>query len=97
MVLGSNRAETNKFCYIGDPDDDWKPYASSVEERSLDCDLRVKKEGYHYNRTITSLFELGSLHHDYYLLNLRFPVDSAKKVNTGLGHIDNLWLIGMTL
>lgn len=36
------------------------------------------------------LFELGSLHHDYYLLNIRLPSDLDK--NQGLGHIVDLWL-----
>lgn len=79
----------------GDPDGDWKYYASSVETRLLDCDIKTKKEGHHYDCSIVPLFELGSLHHDYYLLNIRFPVDTARKINTGLGHIEDLWLVAI--
>ena len=32
-----------------------------------------KRDGYYYNCSTITLFELGSLHHDYYLLNLRLP------------------------
>jgi len=79
----------------GDADDDGKPYAAAVEKRTLECDLPNKIPGYHYNCTIAHLFELGSLHHDYYLLNIRFPVDTEKEINTGLGHIHGLWLVAI--
>lgn len=91
MTLDAKLGYRNK----GDPDGDWKYYASSVEQRTLECGLRERKDGYHYNCTIAPLFELGSLHHDYYLLNIRFPVDTAKQINTGLGHIEHLWLVGI--
>ena len=50
---------------------DW--CSSSVIHRNLDCDIDEdkKKNGYYYNCSIMPLFELGSLHHDYYLVNLR--------------------------
>lgn len=91
MVIDAKLAYRNR----GDADGDWKYYASSVEHRTMECDLKVRKEGYHYNCSIAPLFELGSLHHDFYLLNIRFPVDTAKQINTGLGHVDNLWLVAI--
>jgi hypothetical protein len=57
----------------GDAETDWKEYAKSFEARNLNCDIDEDKkiEGYHYNCSILPLFDLGSLHHDYYLLNIR--------------------------
>lgn len=39
------------------------------------------------------LFELGSLHHDYYLINIKIPVDELKGINFGLGHLKDVWLV----
>lgn len=47
-------------------------------------------EQYNYNCSVMPLFELGSLYHDYYLLNIRLPSDMNK--NQGLGHVVDLWL-----
>lgn len=77
----------------GDADDDWKPYANAIEERSLDCVIDTKKADYYYNCSIVPLFELGSLHHDYYVLNIRLPVDHFKHMNERLGQLENMWLI----
>ncbi|XP_029164188.1 protein wntless [Nylanderia fulva] len=72
----------------GDPEDVWKPYAASTVERILDCSIDKPLEKYNYNCHVIPLFELGSLYHDYYLLNIRLPSDTK---NQGLGHVD-LWL-----
>ncbi|KAL1110355.1 hypothetical protein AAG570_007886 [Ranatra chinensis] len=79
----------------GDKDDDWKYYASSVEQRNLDCILEHKKDGYPYNCSFIPLFELGSLHHDFYLLNIRLPVDNEKGMNLELGKVDDMWLVAI--
>jgi len=79
----------------GDPADAWKPYAASVEERSLDCVLDKKGRNYKYNCSIIPLFELGSLHHDFYLLNLRLPMDNVRHINEGLGRLEDLWLVAI--
>lgn len=39
------------------------------------------------------LFELGSLHHDFYLINIKIPVDERKGINIGLGHLKDIWLV----
>lgn len=52
-----------------------------------------QKDGYLYNCSLLPLFELGALHHDYYLLNLRFPVIYDN--NRGLGPVADLWLVAI--
>ncbi|KAF6216157.1 hypothetical protein GE061_000496 [Apolygus lucorum] len=76
-----------------DPPDKWTYYASSVERRNLDCVMEQKKDLYPYNCSIVPLFELGSLHHDYYLLNIRLPVDKGR--NAKLGHVADIWLFAI--
>lgn len=39
------------------------------------------------------LFELGSLHHNYYLINLKIPSDETYRINFGLGHLKDVWLV----
>nr|XP_034196601.1 protein wntless isoform X2 [Osmia lignaria] len=91
ITLDARLAYRNK----GDPDDAWKPYAASVVERILDCSIDDAMEQYNYNCKLVPLFELGSLFHDYYLLNIRLPADTDKNINQGLGHISDLWFIAI--
>ena len=90
VTIDARLAYRNK----GDPDDAWKHYASSVEERMLDCSLSTKQEGFHYDCSIVPLFELGSLHHDFYLLNIRLP-GGTDKINQGLGDVQDIWLVAI--
>ena len=53
------------------------PYARSFESRNLDCNIdpdlsMEERAGTYYNCSMLPLFDLGSLHHDFYLLNIRF-------------------------
>ena len=46
------------------------------------------------------LFELGSLHHDYYLVNLRIPSafdyeGHSVNVDSKIGRLVDLWLVGI--
>lgn len=84
----------------GDPDTKWTEYASSVEERTLDCYIepRHMKAEYIYNCSSVPMFELGSLHHDFYLLNIRLPVDTVKEswgenTNANLGRLTDMWVV----
>ncbi|XP_046683981.1 protein wntless [Homalodisca vitripennis] len=79
----------------GDADGDWKYFTSSVVQRILDCSVENTRERYYYNCSFIPLFELGSLFHDYYLLNIRLPVDHDKGMNLGLGHIEDIWLVAI--
>lgn len=47
-------------------------------------------DGYLYNCDPIPLFELGSLHHDFYLLNIRLPVDTQLKMNLNIGNVKDL-------
>ena len=63
---------TNKNSISGDPPHAWKEYAASGMHRNLDCEIDegLKKAGYYYNCSTIPLFDLGSLHHDFYLVSL---------------------------
>ena len=63
---------TNKDSISGDPPHAWKEYAASGMHRNLDCEIDegLKKAGYYYNCSTIPLFDLGSLHHDFYLVSL---------------------------
>ncbi|CAD7094053.1 unnamed protein product [Hermetia illucens] len=76
-----------------DSDYDWKLYATSLERRYLDCQsIHVSNTERLYSCETIPLFELGSLHHDFYLLNIRLPVDTDMKMNLDVGHIHDLQL-----
>ncbi|KAL4225332.1 hypothetical protein ACF0H5_016020 [Mactra antiquata] len=75
---------------------DWKELASSLEERQLRCEMEGKKEnGYAYNCDLLSFFELGSLHYDYYLINIKVPVEPYKGINAGIGNLRDITLVGI--
>lgn len=75
-----------------DPEDEWKYYASSLETRDLSCFADNNTDKYLYQCDTIPVFEMGSLHHDFYLLNVRIPVDSEKKMNLNIGYIMDLHL-----
>ena len=102
MVIDARLAYRNKG------DKKWTMHSHSMVHRNLDCDIdpELKKEGYYYNCSIIPIFELGSLHHDYYLLNLRIPstydhdfpahkVGVAENVNDQIGKLVDVWLIAI--
>ncbi|CAG7820249.1 unnamed protein product [Allacma fusca] len=71
----------------------WEWYAESIEERVLECTISEKKEGHPYVCELIPLFELGSLHHDFYLLNIRLPVFKNKPHNKGIGIPQDMYLV----
>ncbi|XP_059617459.1 protein wntless [Phlebotomus argentipes] len=72
ITLDARLAYSNK----GSPG--WHRLATAVEVRHLECETTAP---HLVNCHPMALFELGSLHHDYYLLNLRLPVDTARHLN----------------
>ncbi|XP_060593241.1 protein wntless homolog [Ruditapes philippinarum] len=75
---------------------DWKELAKSLEERNLNCKMEGKKEnGYAYDCDPLSFFELGSVHHDYYLVNIKVPVEPYKGINMGIGKLRDITLVAI--
>merc|ERR1719187_1097250 len=99
LVVDARLGYRNK----GDPEGEWKEYAKSFEWRNLQCDIDEEKRipGYHYNCSMLPLFDLSSLHHDFYLLNVRLPTvyldikNRPVHINEKLGKLVDLWLIGI--
>lgn len=88
VTIDARLAYRNK----GDKDNEWKYYASSLETRSLECIMDEISGTSFYDCGTIPLFELGSLHHDYYLLNVRLPRDTEAKMNYDLGYVRDLHL-----
>jgi len=94
MILEAKLGYKNK----GDKDKEWKEYARSVAVRKLDCiiDKDKKIEGNYYNCSNIPLFDLGSLHHDYYLLNIKLSIMNSNNrtlnINNKFGKRMDLWL-----
>lgn len=65
----------------GDKPGDWKLLAESVEDRKLEC--TKGNETFHYDCDVLHAFEISSIHHDYYLLNLRLPPSREKNIHVG--------------
>lgn len=75
-----------------DPADKWTHLAHSLEERDLNCHMNNDTDKYMYDCDMIPVFELGSLHHDFYLVNIRVPVDSEHQLNTNIGFITDMQL-----
>lgn len=74
----------------------WKELASSLEKRTLNCKMEGKTEnGYAYECDLLSFFELGSLHYDYYLVNIKVPIDPYKGINMGIGKLRDITLVAI--
>eukprot|EP00094_Tigriopus_californicus_P009351 TCALIF_09017-PA protein Name:"Similar to wls Protein wntless (Drosophila sechellia)" AED:0.06 eAED:0.06 QI:0/0/0/1/0.66/0.5/4/0/572 len=87
---------------MGDSEDDWKLIDSSFVHRTMNCEIdEDKKElGYNYNCSMLNLFELGSLHHDYYLLNIRLPSiyeedGTVIDINNSVGKLQDVWMVAI--
>ncbi|CAK9303046.1 unnamed protein product [Gordionus sp. m RMFG-2023] len=78
-----------------DKPDQWTLMAHSLQDRLLKChiDENSKIEGYYYNCSTLPFFELGNVHHDFYLVNLRLPTHPGSDINTAIGKIKDIWLV----
>ena len=77
----------------GDKTHEWTLLAASVEERRLRCELDPE-HAYRYYCDLLPLFELDSLHHDFYLLNLRLT-NMANQRNVGIGKLVDVNLVAI--
>ncbi|RZC36879.1 wntless [Asbolus verrucosus] len=93
LTIDARLAYSDKIKHTRTP---WKYYAHSKEKRYMDCSLdptQVKDlEGYPYNCSMVPLFELGSLYHDFYLLNIRLPYNEKLMENVDLRRIQDIYL-----
>lgn len=82
-----------------DEPDHWTMLANALTERTMDCTIEEDKkhDGYMYNCDVLSLFELGSLHHDYYLINIGIPVvdNKGKSINNGIGYVKDIFIVAI--
>ena len=73
-----------------DPDNDWHEMAQSKINKQFDC---VKGQ-YSLDCDMVQLFELGSVHHEFYLINIKLGesklVKSIKSADSGLYHEQDL-------
>lgn len=53
----------------------------------------IENEGRLYDCDLLPFMELGSVAHKYYLLNVRLPVNERKKLNIGIGEINDMRLV----
>jgi len=94
VILETKLGYSNK----GDNDGEWKEYSHSVAVRNLDCmiDKDRKISGNYYNCSILPIFDLGTLYHDYYLLNIKLSIMNTNNktvhINNKLGKLVELWL-----
>lgn len=81
--------------YMDKSDKQYKYYAHSEEKRYIDCVIPKgnpdELDGYTYLCSTVPLFELGNLHYDHYLLNMRLPYDGKTK-NVNVGRINDVYL-----
>ena len=95
IILNSSLGYRNK----GDSEDEWKEYASSLDNRSVHC--KMDRNLPFYNCSTQRLFDLGSLYHDYYLLNIRIldvmcPSSNNRSeliISNDFGKFVDLWLV----
>ncbi|XP_031564321.1 protein wntless homolog [Actinia tenebrosa] len=72
----------------------WKLMARSLEDRELVCHFKESKnnrDGGYYDCEDIPFFEIGSVYHEYYLVNLRLPVHRSK--NRHIGPVSELHFV----
>ncbi|XP_005098548.1 protein wntless homolog [Aplysia californica] len=87
--------ETRVF-YRNKEDDvkDWKLLAASTEHRTLQCSIENdnRQDGKRYQCDLLPFFELGTVFYDFYLINIRLPIDKRTDINI-IGQLDDLAVV----
>ncbi|XP_072048825.1 protein wntless homolog [Amphiura filiformis] len=86
---------------LGSYDEDNKvtEIVSVNETRKLECTFNheyiPESTGYQYDCDPVPLFELGSVHHSHYLLNIRLPVvdENNVQINTDIGALTDMHIV----
>ncbi|XP_041643168.1 protein wntless homolog isoform X2 [Cheilinus undulatus] len=77
---------------------EWTKMVRSFEQRKLNCNfIEAKipeKEGL-YECDLLPFMEMSGVAHKYYLLNIRLPVNEHKRINTGIGHVNDIYLVAI--
>ncbi|XP_033636194.1 protein wntless homolog [Asterias rubens] len=88
--------------YRNSMEEEFQEIVSVNETRKLECvfpyPLTDDKVGYYYDCTPIPLFDLGSLHHKYYLVNIRLPIidhGNGPVVNTGIGSLQDIHIVAI--
>ncbi|XP_038068222.1 protein wntless homolog A-like [Patiria miniata] len=85
--------------YKDTDDGEFQELVSVNETRKLECvfPFTEDKVGYHYSCEPLPLFELGSVHHKHYLINIRMPITKDKATgaltNTNIGSPEDLHVV----
>ena len=77
---------------------DWTLLASSSEMRTLQCSIENDKraDGNMYSCELLPFFELGSVHYDFYLINIRLPINK-RLVYLQKGNTTNLKQLSLNI
>uniref|UniRef100_UPI00359017E2 protein wntless homolog n=1 Tax=Myxine glutinosa TaxID=7769 RepID=UPI00359017E2 len=83
--------------YRDSREENWTELVRAVERRTLQCTfpfaMTPENEGRRYECQSMPFLELGSLGHKFYLFNIRLPVIERRRLNMGIGAIEDLSLV----
>lgn len=84
ITMGYNNVESGNG--------EWELLHQVNETRRLSCFLEKEEYGEHYDCEPMSLFELSSVHHKHYLINIRLPTkdEHGEDINDDIGSIQDM-------
>ncbi|XP_071851773.1 protein wntless homolog isoform X2 [Apostichopus japonicus] len=82
---------------VPDGNGEWELLYQVNETRKLSCFLEGEEDGYgeYYDCDPLALFELSSVHHKHYLVNIRLPIEdeNLQEINQDIGSIKDLHIV----